>query len=160
MPGSPATPRGGLNGLLSPRGTPRAGKPVRRASSFDRFSRRSSKAGADAEAAPPTQSISKQLLFILLSRGPKGAVPAMHASRVRRTPATHNVRNAAGLGLELDATNTIVTIVPGGAADVQGYFRVGDTVASVDGVPLRGRLLQARERSLPAIAVPHANSSA
>ena len=151
MPGSPATPRGGLNGLLSPRGTPRAGKPVRRASSFDRFSRRSSKAGADAEAAPPTQTISKQLLFILLSRGPKGAAPTMHATRARRAPATHHdVRHAAGLGLELDATNTIVTIVPGGAADVQGYFRVGDTVASVDGVPLRGRLLQARERSLPA----------
>ena len=29
-----------------------------------------------------------------------------------------------------------------GAADTQGYFREGDTIASVDGIPLRGRLLQ------------------
>ena len=32
--------------------------------------------------------------------------------------------------------------MPGGAADTQGYFREGDTIASVDGIPLRGRLLQ------------------
>ena len=51
----------------------------------------------------------KQLLFILLQRGP------------------------SGLGLELDATNTVVNMVPGGAADTQGYFREGDTIASVDG---------------------------
>ena len=44
--------------------------------------------------------------------------------------------------MELDATNTVVNLVPGGAADVQGYFREGDTIASVDGVPLRGQLLQ------------------
>ena len=47
-----------------------------------------------------------------------------------------------GLGLELDATNTVINVVKGAAADVQGYFRVGDTIASVDGIPLRGRLLQ------------------
>jgi len=62
--------------------------------------------------------MSKQLLFILLHRG------------------------TTGLGLELDQTNTVVNMVPGGAADVQGYFREGDTIASVDGIPLRGRLLQ------------------
>jgi len=103
---------------------------IRRSLSFDRFSRPWSgnvprppdgdTAGkAEAAAAkkrPPT--VSKQLLFILLHRGP------------------------TGLGLELDATNTIVNIVKGGAADRQGYFQVGDTIASVDGVPLRGRLLQ------------------
>ena len=71
-------------------------------------------------AAPtvPAQTFSKQLLFILLTRGPNG------------------------LGLELDATNTVINVVKGAAADLQGYFRVGDTIASVDGVPLRGQLLQ------------------
>ena len=47
-----------------------------------------------------------------------------------------------GLGLQRDATNTVINVVKGAAADVQGYFRVGDTIASVDGIPLRGRLLQ------------------
>ena len=94
-------------------------KPVRRSMSFDRFSRTFSKPKLDDSGkAPPTPSFSKQLLFILLHRGPNG------------------------LGLELDATNTVVNMVPGGAAEVQGYFREGDTIASVDGIPLRGRLLQ------------------
>ena len=66
-------------------------------------------------AAP---AMSKQLLFIVLHRGPNG------------------------LGLELDATNTVVNMIAGGAAEVQGYFCVGDTIASVDGTPLRGRLLR------------------
>jgi len=101
-------------------------KPVRRSMSFDRFSKgvtslsstfKSSKGEEVAkEPAPPTMT--KQLLFILLHRGPNG------------------------LGLELDATNTVVNMVPGGAAETQGYFREGDTIASVDGLPLRGRLLQ------------------
>lgn len=114
---------------MSPRGSnPTPGKPVKRSSSFDRFTRgRGSAPGAtprqekekEAGAAPaPQQTFSKQLLFILLSRGPNG------------------------LGLELDATNTVINVVKGAAADVQGYFRVGDTIASVDGIPLRGRLLQ------------------
>lgn len=109
-------------GLLSPRGAPTAGKPVKRASSFDRFMRRSSSkdpgGAAPAPASQQNQTFSKQLLFILLSRGPNG------------------------LGLELDATNTVINVVKGGAADAQGYFRVNDTIASVDGIPLRGRLLQ------------------
>ena len=71
-------------------------------------------ASAEDVALPP----GAQVLRILLSPGPNG------------------------LGLELDATNTIVNIVKGGAAEVQGYFKIGDTIASVDGVPLRGRLLQ------------------
>ena len=98
-------------------------KPVRRSMSFDRFSRGVSNAfgkvredSTKAPAAAPTMT--KQLLFILLHRGPNG------------------------LGLELDATNTVVNMVPGGAAETQGYFREGDTIASVDGIPLRGRLLQ------------------
>jgi len=105
---------------FGPPSTPAASKPVKRSSSFDRFSMRSrSKTEGGASDSPKkASSLSKQLLFILLSRGPNG------------------------LGLELDATNTLVNIVKGGAADVQGYFKIGDTIASVDGVPLRGRLLQ------------------
>lgn len=94
-------------------------KPVRRSMSFDRFSRGlARKLGGEDKPDLPPPAMSKQLLFILLYRGP------------------------AGLGLELDATNTVVNMVPGGAAEVQGYFREGDTIASVDGLPLRGRLLQ------------------
>lgn len=95
-------------------------KQVKRSMSFDRFSRGKKSIVDDArdEQAKPAPATSKQLLFILLQRGP------------------------TGLGLELDATNTVVNIVPGGAADTQGYFKEGDTIASVDGIPLRGRLLQ------------------
>jgi hypothetical protein len=97
-------------------------KTVKRSMSFDRFTKgvksivSSSKDGADSEPKMPANA--KQLLFILLQRG------------------------SNGLGLELDATNTVVNMVPGGAAASQGYFREGDTIASVDGIPLRGRLLQ------------------
>ena len=100
-------------------------KPVKRSMSFDRFSNAVKAvtkiaSGGDGESKPdpPTPIVNKQLLFIVLHRGPKG------------------------LGLELDATNTVVNMVPGGAAEVQGYFQEGDTIASVDGMPLRGRLLQ------------------
>ena len=50
--------------------------------------------------------------------------------------------SARGLGLELDSTNTVVTLVPGGAALAQGGLEVGDTIVSVNGAPLRGRLLR------------------
>ena len=89
-----------------------------RARSRSRPRRRSKDIGVDEKKEPAAPAMSKQLLFILLHRGPNG------------------------LGLELDATNTVVNMVAGGAAEVQGYFRVGDTIASVDGTPLRGRLLQ------------------
>ena len=102
---------------------PKAGGAIRRSMSFDRFSRGAksilgSDKSSNGDAPSPAPTKSKQLLFILLQRGPNG------------------------LGLELDATNTVVNLVPGGAADTQGYFREGDTIASVDGIPLRGRLLQ------------------
>eukprot|EP00316_Scyphosphaera_apsteinii_P002064 CAMPEP_0119348298 /NCGR_PEP_ID=MMETSP1333-20130426/108972_1 /TAXON_ID=418940 /ORGANISM="Scyphosphaera apsteinii, Strain RCC1455" /LENGTH=296 /DNA_ID=CAMNT_0007360877 /DNA_START=154 /DNA_END=1041 /DNA_ORIENTATION=- len=120
--GSSSRPIGKL-AMGSPAEVPAKGKPVKRASSFDRFSLRSStkpkeSASSSSQASSSSAAPSKQLLFILLSRGPHG------------------------LGLELDATNTIVNIVKGGAADVQGYFKIGDTIASVDGIPLRRRLLQ------------------
>ena len=125
-PPLPPTPRSppqasSMSSSKSP-GPPQAGKPVRRASSFDRFTGRGRKDTFGLDPAPKAATTpavpSKQLLFILLSRGP------------------------SGLGLELDATNTIINIIKGGAADVQGYFKLGDTIASVDGIPLRGRLLQ------------------
>lgn len=87
--------------------------------SFDRFSRGAArKPGGEGIPHTDTSEASKQLLFILLYRGQNG------------------------LGLELDATNTVVKMVPGGAAEVQGYFKEGDTIASVDGWSLRGRMLQ------------------
>ena len=125
-PPLPPTPRSppqasSMSSSKSP-GPPQAGKPVRRASSFDRFTGRGRKDTFGLDPAPKAATTpavpSKQLLFILLSRGP------------------------SGLGLELDATNTLINIIKGGAADVQGYFKLGDTIASVDGIPLRGRLLQ------------------
>jgi len=64
------------------------------------------------------ESMQHQHLFIILHRGPDG------------------------LGIVLDATNTLTGIIPGGAAEVQGYFMEGDTIVAVDGIPLRGRLLQ------------------
>ena len=97
-------------------------KKVQRSMSFARFSSGVksiiSSNSDEKDSSAPSPAKSKQLLFILLQRGPNG------------------------LGLELDATNTVVNLVPGGAADTQGYFREGDTIASCDGIPLRGRLLQ------------------
>lgn len=59
-----------------------------------------------------------QMMLVLLARGPQG------------------------LGLELDGTNTIIALAPGGAAHKQGILREGDMIISVDGAPLRCRLLQ------------------
>ena len=44
-----------------------------------------------------------------------------------------------GLGLELDATNSVQRIT--GAAEAQGLLRLQDTIVAVDGAPLHGRLL-------------------
>ena len=80
---------------------PRSLRVVRIAVSFDKFSRgvksivSSSSEKGYAPSAMPAKS--KQLLFILLQRGPNG------------------------LGLELDATNTVVNLVPGGAASVLDF---------------------------------------
>ena len=124
--GKPKTPARQASGAAAAGGRKDAAddppKKIRRSLSFDRVSRpwgseKDKDKSKDPDAPKPAQ-VSKQLLFILLHRGP------------------------TGLGLELDATNTIVNIVRGGAADRQGYFMVGDTIASVDGTPLRGRLLQ------------------
>ena len=47
-----------------------------------------------------------------------------------------------GLGFEVDATNSVVNVIEGAAAD-HGDMRVGDVISSVDGVALNGRRLQA-----------------
>jgi predicted dehydrogenase len=47
-----------------------------------------------------------------------------------------------GLGLELDSTNTIVHIKPGGRAEQQGLVRVEDVILSVDGRSCAGKLMQ------------------
>ena len=47
-----------------------------------------------------------------------------------------------GLGLELDSTNTIITVKPGGRAEQQGLVRLDDVILSVDGKSLAGKLMQ------------------
>jgi C-terminal processing protease CtpA/Prc len=51
-------------------------------------------------------------------------------------------RGQQGLGLELDSTNTIVHIKPGGRAEQQGLVRVEDVILSVDGRSCAGKLMQ------------------
>lgn len=51
-------------------------------------------------------------------------------------------RGPQGLGLELDATNTVVTIKPGGRAERQGLLCLGDTILTIDGKSCAGRLMQ------------------
>ena len=51
-------------------------------------------------------------------------------------------RGPQGLGLELDATNTVVTIKVGGRAERQGLLCVGDTVLTIDGKSCAGLLMQ------------------
>ncbi|KAL1529408.1 hypothetical protein AB1Y20_000357 [Prymnesium parvum] len=118
-----AAPRGGRDerrGAAGGEGTPR----LRRSLSFDRFvrpwhgDRERSAEALRAGGAPKWAAVSKELLRVVLQRGP------------------------AGLGLELDSTNTITKLVRGGAAEQQGLVRVGDTIACVDDFSLRGRLLQ------------------
>ena len=67
--------------------------------------------------------------------------PKMTAARsTRRTFVLE--RGPQGLGLELDATNTVVTIKPGGRAERQGLLLVGDTVLTIDGKSCAGALMQ------------------
>jgi len=103
---------------------PRVEVRLLRAASFDRKpAHRHAGAGAGArpvgsDLAPRAHGGKKELLFVTLSR------------------------NAHGLGIELDGTNTVLRLAPGGAAAAQGVLRVGDTIASVDGRSLKGVLLQ------------------
>mmetsp|Transcript_36514 Transcript_36514/g.96338 ORF Transcript_36514/g.96338 Transcript_36514/m.96338 type:complete len:179 (+) Transcript_36514:732-1268(+) len=67
-----------------------------------------------------------------------GKGPSLHATR--RTFVLE--RGPQGLGLELDQTNTIVNIKPGGRAERQGLVCVDDTVITIDGKSCAGKLMQ------------------
>ena len=90
------------------RGSPSAAPPPSTASPGAGARTRSGSTPAPKAATTPAVP-SKQLLFILLSRGPSG--PASSSTRRTRSSTSS-----------------------GGAADVQGYFKLGDTIASVDGI--------------------------
>ena len=65
------------------------------------------------------------------------------APNVRSTRRTFVLeRGPTGLGLELDATNTVVTVKEGGRAERQGLMMVGDTVLTIDGKSCAGKLMQ------------------
>ncbi|KOO32856.1 hypothetical protein Ctob_010580 [Chrysochromulina tobinii] len=51
-------------------------------------------------------------------------------------------RGPQGLGLELDSTNTIITVKPGGRAEQQALVQLDDIILSVDGKSLAGKLMQ------------------
>ena len=73
------------------------------------------------------------------------------SSSVQSTSATKRTfvveRGPNGLGLELDATNTVVTVKPGGRAERQGLLALGDTILSIDGKSCAGVLMQECVRS-------------
>ena len=94
--------------------------------------------------------------------GPDGGAPAMklHDFICAAGPA--------GLGVEMDETNTVIGLVAGGNAEAQGLLRAGDVIIAVDGETLGGWqfkdvLLAGRaqhtlrvRRAQPAVASPAA----
>ena len=75
------------------------------------------------------------------SSSSKDGKPAMVAtSATRRTFVLE--RGPQGLGLELDSTNTIITVKPGGRAEQQALVQLDDIILSVDGKSLAGKLMQ------------------
>jgi C-terminal processing protease CtpA/Prc len=75
------------------------------------------------------------------SSSSKDGKPAMVAvSATRRTFVLE--RGPQGLGLELDSTNTIITVKPGGRAEQQGLVQLDDVILSVDGKSCTGKLMQ------------------
>jgi len=92
-------------------------KKVVRSMSFDRKKSSSSSSGSGGKPAQAPLVASTRRTFVL-ERGPNG------------------------LGLELDATNTIVNVKPGGRAERQGLVMVDDTVLTIDGKSTAGKLMQ------------------
>ena len=75
------------------------------------------------------------------SSSSKDGKPAMVAvSATRRTFVLE--RGPQGLGLELDSTNTIITVKPGGRAEQQGLVQLDDVILTVDGKSCTGKLMQ------------------
>lgn len=111
---------------------------------------RSERAPAAGGATPRGESLAKRVRRSLsfdrknaekstASKG-GGASHAPSTSATRRTFVIE--RGSQGLGLELDATNTVVTIKAGGRAEQQGLLCVGDTVLTIDGKSCAGALMQ------------------
>ena len=96
------------------KGSTTLAKRVRRSLSFDRKSSSSS----SSSSATNSQSLSCTRRTFVLERGPQG------------------------LGLELDATNTVVTIKLGGRAEHQGLLQLGDTILTIDGRSCAHALMQ------------------
>ena len=102
--------------LTTPRGGGGNGaslaKRVRRSLSFDK------KAQASGGSSSQVTALSCTRRTFVLERGPQG------------------------LGLELDATNTVVTVKAGGRAERQGLLCLGDTILTIDGKSCSGVLMQ------------------
>ena len=72
----------------------------------------------------------------------EGANNLSTSASTRSTRRTFVVeRGPQGLGLELDLTNTVALIKPGGRAEQQGLICVGDTVLTIDGKSCAGKLM-------------------
>ena len=54
-------------------------------------------------------------------------------------------RGVKGLGVDVNSHNVIVSLTPGGQAQIDGLAREGDTVYGVDGVQVHGRLSQSHQ---------------
>lgn len=72
--------------------------------------------------------------------GSSAAAEKVNTSCSRRTFVVE--RGPNGLEIELDATNTVVTIKPGGRAERQGLLELSDTILSIDGKSCTGLLMQ------------------
>lgn len=95
-------------------------KPIKRSNSFSMGSRNKATPNASPSqgASGNSDNNAKTLVFVFLQKGPQG------------------------LGMELDACNTVLKVIPGGPVAKEGKIMVGDVIASVDGRPLPGLLLQ------------------
>lgn len=97
--------------------------------------------GAASAASGLAKRVRRSLSFDKKSQGGGGSSSqVVSLACTRRTFVLE--RGPNGLGLELDATNTVVTIKPGGRAERQGLLCLGDTVLSIDGKSCAGRLMQ------------------
>ena len=97
--------------------------------------------GGTAKRVMRSLSFGKKSSSSSSSSSSKDGKPAMVAtSATRRTFVLE--RGPQGLGLELDSTNTIITVKPGGRAEQQALVQLDDIILSVDGKSLAGKLMQ------------------
>ena len=109
----------------------------------------SSRTGSSGVGSNTTSSVKKvmrSLSFGRKSSSSSSSSSSSNSSKPVAVSATRRTfvleRGQQGLGLELDSTNTIVHIKPGGRAEKQGLVRVEDVVLSVDGRSCAGKLMQ------------------